>query len=224
MHHHRTIASVISLALGAAACALAMPAAATTDAPREPIPPGNAAPTLRLPPRDAAGDFITLNRDLHGDRAFWNVRIALNVAAIGCRGPQSAALVADYNRLLTNHSLLIRTSEAQLIATLARSEGTNGIAARDKLSTRLFNYFAQPPVQAAFCTEAADVARELAGGSSDHARLRATALLARLDQPFVDFYHAYDRYRVEYAAWRALTDPAAPRGSDVQQARFGKGQ
>jgi hypothetical protein len=209
----------------AAAClGLVGTAAATEGLPLEPLPPGNAAPTLRLPPRDAAGDFQTPNRDLHGERAFWNVRIALNVAAIGCRGPRANALVADYNRLLDKHAQLVRTSETQVIAGLARSEGGNGIAARDKLSTRLFNYFAQPPAQRDFCDQAAAVASELAEGSSDHARLRATALLAKLDQPFVDFYHAYDRYRVEHAAWRALTGPAAPRGGEVQQARFSKGQ
>lgn len=208
----------------AAAAALGLAAPALADTPQEPLPPGNAAPTLRLPSRDANGEFVTPNRDLYGERAFWNVRIALNVAAIGCRGARAAALVADYNRLLAKHALLIRTSETQVIAGLARSEGGNGIAARDKLSTRLFNYFAQPPAQSEFCEQAAAVASELAEGSSDHAQLRATTLLTKLDQPFVDFYHAYDRYRVEHTAWRALTGPAAPRGGDVQQARFGKGQ
>ncbi len=29
------------------------------------------------------------------------------------------------------------------------------------------------------------------------------AMLAQVDQPFVDFYHAYARYEVELAAYRA---------------------
>lgn len=211
--------------LAAAALALSVgvtPAAWASDALREPLPPGNAAPTLRLPPRAADGDFATPNRDLHGERAFWNVRIALNVAAIGCRGPRAAELVSDYNHLLERHATLIRSSETHVIASLARSGGGNGIAARDKLSTRLFNYFAQPPAQQEFCARAADVADELAQASSDHARTRATAQLAKLDQPFVDFYHAYDRYQVELAAWKALRASPAARTGEVQQARFGK--
>jgi hypothetical protein len=33
----------------------------------------------------------------------------------------------------------------------------------------------------------------------------APAMLAQLDQPFVDFYDAYARYQVELAAYRAQT-------------------
>lgn len=213
------------LGLTAAAALLAgAPIAQATDAWPEPLPPGNAAPTLRLPQRDENGDFLTPNRDLHGERAFWNVRIALNVAAIGCRGAHGTQLVADYNHLLQRHAALVRSSETLVIASLARSTGSNGIAARDKLSTRLFNYFAQPPAQAEFCAAAAQVAAELAQNSTDHAMPRATALLARLDQPFVDFYHAYDRYQVELVAWKALTNHPADRQVDIQQARLNTGQ
>ena len=38
---------------------------------------------------------MTPNRDLTGHVAFWNVKIALNVAAIGCRHPGSLRLIAD---------------------------------------------------------------------------------------------------------------------------------
>jgi hypothetical protein len=224
MRHRRKFsqAGIFTAAMIGASAMLAVPAAA--NGLRAPQPPGNAAATLRLPPRDAGGEFETPNRDLHGERAFWNVRIALNVAAIGCRGPRAAGLVADYNHLLGRHAALVRSSEALVIANLARSGGNNGIAARDKLSTRLFNYFAQPPAQADFCNAAAEVAAEVAEGSSENARLRATALLARLDQPFVDFYHAYERYRIELTAWNALGNNPATRNGDVHQASFGRGQ
>jgi hypothetical protein len=211
----------------AAPAALWLCAAATAqanDAPREPLPPGNAAPTLRLPQRDGSGEFLTPNRDLYGERAFWNLRIALNVAAIGCRGARAGELVADYNRLLGRHAALVRSSETGVIAYLARQSGSNGIAARDKLSTRLFNYFAQPPAQAEFCQQAANVASELANSNEAHARLRASALLAKVDQPFVDFYHAYDRYQVEWTAWKTLTTTPGARSNDVYQASLGNGQ
>ena len=36
----------------------------------------------------------------------------------------------------------------------------------------------------------------------------AAAALPRLDQPFVDFYEAYDRYRTDLVAWQAgVTTP-----------------
>lgn len=208
----------------AAALLLACPTAQANEPFPEPVPPGNAAPTLRLPQRDQSGEFSTPNRDLHGERAFWNVRIALNVAAIGCRGPQAGQLVADYNHLLERHAPLVRSSETFVIASLARSSKSNGIAARDKLSTRLFNYFAQPPVQAEFCPVAAEIATELTQGTSDNAQRRATAMLARLDRPFMDFYHAYDRYQVELVAWKKLTNDSPARLADVQHARLESGQ
>ena len=67
--------------------------------------------------------------------------------------------------------------------------------------TRLYNYFAQPGAQAAFCSAAAKVTGELAGGGALDGT--APAALAELDRPFTDFYRSYDTYRTQLAAWQA---------------------
>lgn len=182
----------------AAACAatLAAAPAAAQYMQQEPQAPGFAAANLRLPPRDAQGAYVTPNRDLTGHAAFWNLRIALNVAAIGCRHPGSLQLVADYNNIIARHGGLIRSAEGAVIARI-------GVPARDKMSTKLFNYFAQPPAQKQFCPAAGSIAAQVSGMSADDVVARAPALLAELDRPFIDFYHAYARYQDDLAAWRS---------------------
>lgn len=196
----------IGLAAASAAALAAAPAAAQYGAQygaQEPQAPGFAAPNLRLPPRDSRGEFATPNRDLTGHDAFWNLRIALNVAAIGCRHPGSLKLIADYNGIIARHGGLIRSAETAVIARLGRETGSNGIAARDRTSTKLFNYFAQPPAQKQFCAVAGSIAQQMHGMDSAAAMAMAPAMLAQVDQPFVDFYYAYARYQVELAAHRA---------------------
>lgn len=178
------------------AAAVAATPAAAQYAQQEPQAPGYAAPNLRLPPRDAQGEYVTPNRELTGHDAFWNLRIALNVAAIGCRHPGSLQLIADYNNIIARHGNLIRTAEGAVIARA-------GVAARDKMSTKLFNYFAQPPAQKQFCPIAGSVAQQMSGMSSADAVAKAPAMLAEIDRPFIDFYHAYASYQVDLAAWRS---------------------
>ena len=185
----------IGLAAACAATLAAAPAAAQMIQ-QEPQAPGYAAPNLRLPPRDAHGDYLTPNRELTGHNAFWNLRIALNVAAIGCRHAGSLQLVSDYNGIIARHGNLIRAAETTVIA-------RNGIAARDKLSTKLFNYFAQPPAQKEFCRVAGSIAQQMNNLSSVEAVALAPAMLEQVDRPFVEFYHAYARYQVDLAAYQA---------------------
>jgi hypothetical protein len=189
----------------AAACvaALAAAPAAAQYMQQEPQAPGYAAPNLRLPPRDAQGEYATPNRELTGHDAFWNLRIALNVAAIGCRHAGSLQLVADYNNIIGRHGNLFRSAETSVIARFGRETGTNGIAVRDRTSTKLFNYFAQPPAQKEFCRVAGSIAQQVSGMDANAAVAMAPAMLAQVDQPFVDFYNAYARYQVELAAYRS---------------------
>ena len=77
-----------------------------------------------------------------------------------------------------------------------------GVAVRDRMSTKLFNYFAQPPAQQQFCPVAGSVAERMRGLSAAEAIETAPALLAELDRPFTDFYRAYAQYQVDLAEWR----------------------
>jgi hypothetical protein len=173
-----------------------------------PYPPGQAAPNLVIPVTDLNGRRLTPNIDLTPEQALWQFRIGLNVAALNCRGPDEAILVANYSRFLTANRAAIARAERAVIAGLAASTGTNGISARDNLSTRLYNYFAQPPVQQQFCPVATNLTALASVEPTATILPFAATRIAELDQPFVDFYAAYNRYQADYARWQAQ-QPAA---------------
>lgn len=213
-------ASIVLLLAGVAACApkpvppvvpppvVVVPPPAPAPMPM-PVPPNNAAPTLTIPGLDATGRRMTPNVGLSPEQSLWQLRIALNVAALNCRGPNEAALVANYTRFLNANSAVNSRAERWVIADQGRRNGTNGIAARDALSTRLYNYFAQPPVLAEFCQTATSVMALAAVEPTATITAFAATRLPEVDQPFVSFYNAYDRYRADYALWLSR-QPAPP--------------
>ncbi len=193
--------------------------------PPRPLPPGNAAHTQILPGRGVDGRFVTANTAVTGDRAFWQLKIGLNVAAIGCRGTEEATLVAAYNKIIKTHAKVIKSTEKTVITELGKQNRNNGIAPRDRLSTQLFNYFAQPPAQRAFCARANEIAQLVSSEPTAQVVAQAPTYLSRLDQPFLDFYEAYAAYQVEAAAWDAkyapaplATTPVAPIATPVRPA------
>lgn len=220
MRYFATAVSV-TLVLTLAACAskpapapLPAPAAPTVAPPPvvfvpppRPLPPGNAAITQQLPPRDSMGRFVTINSGISGERAFWQLKTGLNVAAIGCRGPEEATLVAAYNQIIKAHTRTIQAAERKVIAELAKANRTTGVKERDRLSTQLFNYFAQPPAQRDFCTRALTIAQTVSTTPSAQLVANASGQLSTLDQPFTDFYEAFARYQVDVADWDARYGP-----------------
>ncbi len=171
--------------------------------PPRPLSPGSAAETQQVPPRDATGRYVTINSGITGERAFWQLKTGLNVAAIGCRGPEEAPLVAAYNQIIKSHTRSIVAAEKKVIADLGKANRTSGVKERDRLSTQLFNYFAQPPAQRPFCERALVLAQTVATTPSAQLFANASEQLATLDQPFTDFYAAFERYKAESAEWDA---------------------
>ena len=169
-----------------------------------PVPPNSSAPNLVIPITDLAGRRLTPNVDLSPEQALWQLRIGLNVAALNCRGPNEVQLVAHYTSFLNTNRAAIARAERWVIADQGRRNGTNGIAARDSLSTRLYNYFAQPPVIQTFCARATEIMALAAFEPTATILPFATTQLPRLDQPFVDFYAEYASYQVNLALWRSL--------------------
>lgn len=174
--------------------AAAVPPAPAPFAPM-PQPPLGAFVGMTIPARLADGSYPTPNRNLGPAATLWHLRVALNVAALGCRGPEGQAITAGYNAMLARDTAELARANAATIA----AEG--GQAAYDEAMTRLYNYFAQPGAKAAFCAAAAAVTNDIAGVGSLGAA--AGPALAALDRPFGNFYRTYDSYRTALAAWQA---------------------
>lgn len=101
----------------------------------------------------------------------WQLRSGLNVAALACRQPEDAAIIAGYNRLLADHrdelATAYRTHSAEYAAP----------AAFDDAMTRLYNRFAAPAGQDALCDSARIVLEEAnANPGQQLAELAAPAL------------------------------------------------
>ncbi len=177
-----------------------------------PVPPAGASPALTLPPRTPDGGWATPNHAVSAQAAAWHLRAALNVAALGCRDAEEPQTVAGYNALLTAKRAVLTAADAAVRADYRARYGSVWQDAHDDSMTRVYNFFALPPVHAAFCTEARAVLAEAVVATPEAFVAMAPAALARVEAPFTAFYDAYGRYRQALADWRAgTTAQAAPR-------------
>ena len=176
----------------------------------EPAPPAGVAANYAPPPRDADGRWRTPNRALSPDEATWHLRVALNVAALGCRGPEEARMVSGYNALLAERKDVLAAAGAGVEAAYKARSGETWRGAHDDAMTRLYNFFAQPPAQAGFCAEARAVLAEAATVEPGGFAGWAAASLDRLERPFVTFYDAFEGYRIALAGYRARHAPPTP--------------
>ena len=114
----------------------------------------------------------------------WHVRVALNVAALGCRDADERATVAAYNTLLREQAVELAAANAAVDARYKAQYGARWQDAREHDMTQLYNFFAQPAAQAQFCAAAkAELAKVAAVGGRDLEPF-AVAELPALEAPF----------------------------------------
>lgn len=187
-----------------AGCAAKPPVVAVAPPPvvrtAMPQPPAGAAASFRLPPRGVDGGWLTPNTGLSAAGTAWHLRAALNVAALGCRDAGEPARVAAYNRLLARHAAAFTAANKALTAEYRAAAGPAWQDAQDDAMTRLYNFWAQPPVHADLCA-AADAVLAEAALTADLPGFAAAAL-PRLEAPFLTFYDRFAAYQVALAAWQ----------------------
>lgn len=157
-----------------------------------PALPMGASPGMLVPEALADGSFPTPNQGLTGAAAIWHLRAGLNVAALSCPGIEGATIRTGYNRWLTHEKAPLGRTARAYAATYRVKVGAGRY---DDAMTRLYNFYSQTPVRASFCAAAAGVAADLATLPAAALPAFAAERLAALDQPFVDFYRAYDAWR-----------------------------
>jgi len=167
-----------------------------------PAPPPGASANQMIPLRDSDGNYQTPNRHLIPEETAWHVRAALNVAALGCRDVYEAQTVALYNAMLRQQRDVLARADSAVRADYHERYGAGWQDRHDDAMTRLYNFFAQPPAQTAFCDVAHAVLAESATVDPEDFLAFAADALPRLEAPFTDFYRAYDAYRAALADWR----------------------
>ena len=66
--------------------------------------------------------------------------MALNVAALSCRNPDTQAALANYNRMLSTHNALLAATNDAIDADYRRRFGAQAVATRDSHNTRCLLY------------------------------------------------------------------------------------
>ncbi|GAA0679268.1 hypothetical protein FHT00_003127 [Sphingomonas insulae] len=196
--------TAVGLAL-LAGCATRKPVVAVAPpqpAPAAPPPlamPKGAHVGMQIPALMNDGRYVTPNRNLSADGAVWHLRAALNVAALACRGPDEATIVAGYNALLTSQKATLNGAQSRLVAEYKASGGDWQDRYDDQM-TRLYNFFSQAQARDAFCNAAVATLADSATVAPADLPSFAAGRLAVLEKPFTDFYAAYDAWRAERAA------------------------
>ncbi|MHA6770168.1 hypothetical protein [Sphingobium ummariense] len=166
-----------------------------------PTPPDGAAPDMDLPDKAADGTYLTPNRGMQGQQALWHVRMALNVAALSCHGQGEQALI-QYNRMLKIHVIPLKQANDAIEALYQGRYTSNFLEARERLNTTVYNFFALPPVQPAFCAQSVAVLTIINGMTAQQLLAYAPQALHDLEKPFQDFYEAYADYLRRLEEWR----------------------
>jgi hypothetical protein len=166
-----------------------------------PTPPNQSAPDMDLPDKDETGKYLTPNRGMNGYQALWHVRMALNVAALGCKSANDQARL-QYNTMLRVHAKTLMETNKTVDGIYNARYGKNALLMREKLNTIVYNYFALPPAQKAFCETAVAVVTTINGMTPEMLLDYAPKALEMLEQPFQAFWEAYADYLRRLEEWR----------------------
>ena len=186
--------------------------------PPRPYPPMSASPLLTIPPVGIDGVRRTINTGLTTAQTTWNLRSALNVAALNCLRPEHAQILEGYKAFLKTHAKKLTQVNKDLDTQFKASHGTAFIRQRETYNTQVYNYFAQPPTLPAFCDAALAVSLQSAPVTSASLDVFAATGLAQFESVFQEFYRSYDQYRTDLAAWDARYGGGAPAAATAPSA------
>ncbi|MGR6329683.1 hypothetical protein ACU5AX_11510 [Sphingomonas sp. XXL09] len=116
----------------------------------------------------------------------WNMRAALNAAALQCQFEPTLLTPQNYNAILTDHKAELDGVWTTLTKYFARNNKTPkaGLAALDQFGTRLYSGFSAVPGKIGFCQTASVLGRDATfvprGGFTDFATQHLPELRASL--------------------------------------------
>lgn len=145
----------------------------------------------------------TVNANLSSAQTTWNLRSALNVAALNCLKPQHAGILPAYKAFLNTHARKLSSTNVALQGEFRKRYGATYRDVQDSYMTQVYNYFALPPVLNSFCDTALTVATEVPATAGADLDLFASGAMQRLEGVYENFFRAYEQYRVNLNAWDA---------------------
>jgi hypothetical protein len=153
-----TVRRVLAGLMLAAAPMIAQPAAAQffwspPDFSTPPLTDAEAATALGLPgatPEEIRAGLV------------WNLRAALNVAALQCQFEPTLLSISNYNAMIAHHDAELDAAQAALLGYFQRTvgKGKPGQAAADQYGTRIYSGYSTVQAQRGFCQAAGVVGRQ----------------------------------------------------------------
>ena len=171
------------------------------------MPPMGATTGMAIPLVAADGVRQTVNANLTPAQTTWNLRSALNVAALNCPEPQRTAIVDNYTAILKTNARQLSATNRALQSEFRQKYGPTYRDVQDSYMTQVYNYFALPPALSRFCEVSYAVSQEALVVQPGSLDVFAAAALPRIESVFDDFYRAYEQYRVDLAAWDSQYGP-----------------
>lgn len=158
---------------------------------------------MAIPAVGVDGIRQTVNYNITQEQTIWNLRSALNVAALNCQDAKHATILPAYAALLDRNKRELTAVSREITKQFKDRFGSDGRNAQDNYMTQVYNYFALPPAHDKFCDEATRVAGELMLVESGGLKTFALRSLPSLEAVFDDFYRAFEQYQVNVAMWDA---------------------
>lgn len=156
----------------------------------------------------------------------WNLRAALNVAALQCQFEPTLLTLDNYNAILDDHEVELRNSYVTLEKYFTKANKTKkaGQTELDRFGTRVYSGFSTVSGQLSFCQTAASIGQQALFtprsqlGELAHSRMRElrNSLAAWGEQ-----YRRTSSYRIPVATLPNFTDPKCWRKDVYQERRCG---
>jgi hypothetical protein len=165
----------VALIAGAAALAGCSSGSGRNEVASRPAPAPQ-PPVAQPAPRPVVG--------ISPQEALWNMRSALNVAALSCRGSRMPGVAPAYNRMLSRHKAPLADAYAAVQAKYKARHGAAWARHYDRDATGLYNRYAMPTAQLQFCRAATSVLASANGMTPASITGFAPMALAQLEAPF----------------------------------------
>jgi hypothetical protein len=156
----------------------------------------------------------------------WNLRAALNVAALQCQFEPTLLTLDNYNAMLDDHEVELRDSYVTLEKYFTKANKTKkaGQTELDRFGTRVYSGFSTVSGQLSFCQTAASIGRQAlfaprgSLGEIAHNRMRElrSSLAAWGEQ-----YRRTSSYSLPPVRLPAFSDPKCWKGGVYQDRRCG---
>ncbi|OYU34208.1 hypothetical protein [Novosphingobium sp. PASSN1] len=118
--------------------------------------------------------------------AVWNLRAALNVAALQCQFSKFLQTVNNYNAFLRHHSEELVAAQSVMMGHFRRLDGARAATSFDQYTTRTYNSYSTLDAQYNFCIAAGDVGRRVLaipqGQLGQYARAKGPQIRESLNQ------------------------------------------